>query len=522
MIVAVLHDDVAAGARADELDALVQARVARDALLRLGHEPREIAVGLDLSRAAAALADARAGAVLNLVETIGRTGRLIGLAPALVESLGLPLCGASSAAMFATSNKLVAKRMLRGAGLPTPNWVESRAEIRGESLFAPERLVLKSVWEHASVGLDEHSISSFKDIAALRAALAQAAPSLGGEAFAERFIDGREFNLSLMAAGDGGGVEVLPPAEIDFSGFPQHKPRIVGYRAKWDSESFEYNRTPRRFDFPPQDAALLDALRSLAKQCWDAFDLRGWARVDFRVDAAGRPWILEVNTNPCLSPDAGFAAALQQAGISIDQALARILADASMPGAARDSSIAPTGRVSAVETRILPQTIAFREECRPTDREIVEQLVRSTGFFHEHEIAVAVELIDERLRRGAASGYEFVFAEAPASHGSAQTALGYACFGEIACTQGSFDLYWIVVDARWHGRGVGRALLRRAEEQIATRGGRAVYVETSGRELYAPTRAFYESCGYQREAVLANFYAPGDDKIIYVRRLARA
>jgi D-alanine-D-alanine ligase len=122
-----------------------------------------------------------------------------------------------------------------------------------------------------------------------------------------------------------GTPQVLPPAEIDFSAFPPDKPRIVGYRAKWQADSFEYQNTPRRFDFPSADGPLLEQLRSLSLRCWALFGLRGYTRVDFRVDRDGRPWILEINTNPCLSPDAGFAAALQQAGIPFETAIQRIL-----------------------------------------------------------------------------------------------------------------------------------------------------------------------------------------------------
>jgi D-alanine-D-alanine ligase len=99
----------------------------------------------------------------------------------------------------------------------------------------------------------------------------------------------------------------------------------VGYRAKWDPQSAEYQATPRRFDLPATDVPLLDEMRRLSRACWGLFGLRGYARIDFRLDAAGRPWILEVNVNPCLSPDAGFAAALEQAGIPYDEAVQRIL-----------------------------------------------------------------------------------------------------------------------------------------------------------------------------------------------------
>ena len=132
---------------------------------------------------------------------------------------------------------------------------------------------------------------------------------LGRACYAEQYIDGREFNLSVLASPQ--GPQVLPPAEIDFSGFPPGKPRLVGYRAKWEEGSFEFQHTPRRFDFPAEDGPLLDRLRDLALGSWRVFGLRGYGRVDFRVDEAGHPWVLETNTNPCLSPDAGFYAALQ-------------------------------------------------------------------------------------------------------------------------------------------------------------------------------------------------------------------
>ncbi len=109
---------------------------------------------------------------------------------------------------------------------------------------------------------------------------------------------------------------------------PEDKPRIVGRRAKWDEGSFEYQQTPRRFEFPASDRLLLETLTDLSKACWELFELRGFARVDFRVDGLGQPWILEVNVNPCLSPDAGFAAALHQAGLPFPEAVRIILAEA--------------------------------------------------------------------------------------------------------------------------------------------------------------------------------------------------
>jgi len=210
------------------------------------------------------------------------------------------------------------------AGLPTPAWFETNPgsavpDVCGRSW------IIKSLWEHASVGLDENSIVNVDSPSSLAAEMVKRSPLLGNNCFAEEFIPGREFNLSLLA-GEKGPV-VLPPAEICFVGFDPAKPQIVDYRAKWEENSFEFNNTPRRFAFSADDDTLVAELRQLALRCWDLFGLKGYARVDFRVDEANRPWILEVNANPCLSPDAGFAAALSRAAISFREAVHAILAD---------------------------------------------------------------------------------------------------------------------------------------------------------------------------------------------------
>jgi D-alanine-D-alanine ligase len=160
----------------------------------------------------------------------------------------------------------------------------------------------------------------------LRREIAQRQKTWSREFFAERYIDGREFNLSVIA--EDSGPRVLPPAEIQFVEYPEGKHRVVGYRAKWDEASFEYQHTQRCFSFPAGDRPLLDRIIALAQQCWHAFGLRGYARVDFRIDTEGNPFVLEVNANPCIAPDSGFVAAADRAGIDFTRAIERILKDA--------------------------------------------------------------------------------------------------------------------------------------------------------------------------------------------------
>jgi D-alanine-D-alanine ligase len=159
------------------------------------------------------------------------------------------------------------------------------------------------------------------------------------------------------------------------------------------------------------------------------------------------------------------------------------------------------------------QSLTFRSEVRPDDRETVRHLVASTGVFSPVEIDVAVELVDDRLEHGPESDYHFVFAEHEGR------TVGYTCYGQIALTAASYDLYWIAVDKTFHGRKIGRLLLEKSEELVRQAGGRQVYIETSNRHHYAPTRGFYLRCGYQQAALLTDFYAPGDDKVIYAKVL---
>ena len=155
----------------------------------------------------------------------------------------------------------------------------------------------------------------------------------------------------------------------------------------------------------------------------------------------------------------------------------------------------------------------IREDVRPTDAERVQALVAATGFFNAEEIAIARELVEEYLRRGRASGYSFAFAEA------GDELAGYACFGPVPATVSSFHLYWIAVAPARQQRGLGRLLLDHAVAAVRRAGGERLYSETSTRPQYAPTRAFYEATGFRLVASLPDYFAPGDGKAIYEKKI---
>ncbi len=160
--------------------------------------------------------------------------------------------------------------------------------------------------------------------------------------------------------------------------------------------------------------------------------------------------------------------------------------------------------------------LTYRDAPRATDGGVVKALLGGTNMFRRDEIDVAVELIEERLAKGAASGYHFWFADRA---GSSHCPVGYVCYGPTPCTVGAFDLYWIAVDSACQGRGLGRELAELAEVSAAKMHGRRMYVETSGKAQYAATQAFYRALGYTEAARLPDFYDIGDDKLIFQKKL---
>lgn len=319
MNIAVLFAEVPEDAAKDELDVLVQVEAVSDALRRLKHNPMPLPVSLDLADLAQKLQQVKPDLVFNLVESLAGSGRLIHFAPALLEFLRIPYTGCRADGQYITTSKLLSKERLRAAQIPTPEWRRIMKPETDQVTFEPP-YIIKPVWEDASVGLTDASVIRTREI--LVSVLKEHIEKYG-ECFVESFIDGRELNISVLAGKN--GPEVLPAAEIRFVEYPAAKPKIVGYEAKWDITSYEYKNTVRHFDFSEIDQGFLRQLKKLALQCWELFDLRGYVRVDFRVDMQGQPWVLEVNANPCISPDAGFIAAAEFAGYEYDQVIDRIV-----------------------------------------------------------------------------------------------------------------------------------------------------------------------------------------------------
>ncbi len=303
-LIPVLH--AATTSRPDEIDTIAAAEAVAGALGRLGYATDIVGLGANFG-ALKSLAARCPLAVFNLVDAVNGDGRLAAFVPLLLELDGLAVTGASAQAWLSTLSKISTKERLAHAGLPTPAWSADGSGLRRT------RVIVKPVWEHGSLGLDATSVMS---AAKAHRAIMEWTFRWKTEHFAEAFVEGREFNVSLLDGRE--GLQILPIAEILFEGFGRGEPKIVGYDAKWAPESAAYFGTPRRFGLECDEPELAAQLKQLALSCWNLFALSGYARVDFRVDHQGQPFILEVNVNPCLSPDAGFAAAAAEAGLSYD------------------------------------------------------------------------------------------------------------------------------------------------------------------------------------------------------------
>jgi len=323
MRVLVLHSDVAPDAPPDEQDTLITARAIADALEARGHYASLAPFVFDPNALRATVAEHRADAVFNMVEAIFRQGELAPIVPTLLEKLKIAYTGCGSAPMALAGDKPLAKKLLHLAGLPTAEWHEGPFDIAADGIS----YIVKSSTEDASIGLDAGAVVTGRDALRQRAEFCRR--EYGGRWFAEAYVEGREFNVSVLE--ENGGPRVLPIPEMVFHNWAPGRPRIVGYDAKWSEISTEYSDTERRFGGDATEPALYRKLAELSEAAWRLFDLKGYARVDFRVSEEGEPFILEINPNPCLEPEAGLASAAKEAGIGYADLVERILAAALSP-----------------------------------------------------------------------------------------------------------------------------------------------------------------------------------------------
>lgn len=314
----VIYNKLSDNPEKDEIDVLNQLEEICKSLVILGYEVHRQVFSSDMTSVINSLKKINPGFAFFLVESFDDYSEFCYLANAILEYLQIPYTGGNSETIFVTSNKVLTKKLLTYHGIPTAEWFFPN-EV--EKIRPGDRYIVKPTWEDGSVGIDNDSVFYGNDNAYIEK-LKSLDP---GRYFVEKYIDGREFTNALLAGYD--GPLVMLPAEFLFKGFTGDKPKILGYIAKWAEDDDDYINTPRSFDYTEEDQPLLHKIREISLKCWNTFNLKGYARVDYRVDKDNNPYVLELNQNPCISPDSGFVAACQMNGIDYVKMIERIVAD---------------------------------------------------------------------------------------------------------------------------------------------------------------------------------------------------
>jgi D-alanine-D-alanine ligase len=322
----------------DVISVETSARAVAGALVERSHQVELIGLfGLEVLSVLDRVRAAAPDIVFNLCESMAGDPRNEPTFVGLLELFGIPYTGADLLGLVSCLHKRRTKDILIARGIPTP---PHRFLAAPDALADPALDALDYPWflklahEDASVGITE--ANRVASPAALRQRAGELMAEYNEAVLAERYIDGRELNVTLIGNGD--DVRVLPLHEIDFTAMPLDRPRIVSYAAKWDERHVDYAGTkpvPLRNATP----ALTAAVEDVARGAWHALGLRDYGRIDLRVDAAGTPWVIDVNPNPDISPDAGVVRAARIAGMSYpdlishlaDVAYQRIRATAARP-----------------------------------------------------------------------------------------------------------------------------------------------------------------------------------------------
>ena len=504
---------------AAELGVLDSVGATVTALSRAGYSVETFGIGDEIEPLMRRLGEGPA-VVVNYCEAFRGSSKGESFVTGALELMGVPYTGSPPEALALCLNKIRTKRVLAGAGLPTPPFLEYTAEHDRQSDDELEDqlaehdvewpVLVKASCEDASHGLDQKSVC--ESIAELRAAARRIVENYGYPALIEQFIDGREFNACIV---DDPTPRCLPLEEVKFDRTSDKFWPIVTYDSKW-KEGSEEDLAAVALCPTELDAAIETEIARLALEAVRLTGCRDYTRVDLRLDPDGRPYILEVNSNPDLGPDAGVAFQLEAAGIKLDDFIVRLVEHAARrrpavfspaaheaPRAIQPVSVAASALLNGLELRPL----------LPGDKQPIQEILHHCGNFRREEIDIAEELIDETLGDSHAEDYRFIVA---AENGRV---LGYSCFGQTPAADGVWDLYWIAVDPSARGQGVAHRLQVATEEQIRAAGGRLILAETSSLPNYADARAFYLRQGFQLCDRIADFYRPGDDRLTFGKRL---
>lgn len=242
--------------------------------------------------------------VFNLIEN-----RDVHVVPAIFDALGIKYTGNPTEALFLTTDKLLFRKMLPDYMTPKYISINDGKAIKGK------KYIIKAVREEASVGIDENSVFVAENTKDVRDRLKKSARY----SFAEEYIEGREFYVNFIEDFDK-SPEILPIREVIYENYINDKPKILCFKAKWDLESFEYKNTKTVLNDLKDEPELLETMVDYVKICWKKFGLKGYGRIDFRVDKNNKVYVLDINANSCLIlMDRAFSEKGYEAGAIVDR-----------------------------------------------------------------------------------------------------------------------------------------------------------------------------------------------------------
>jgi len=313
----IIYNQPGENALPDEMDVLDQVEFIGENLRKAGFETYTKGITADFMNEVAVLASEKPDFVFNLVESINNKGELCYFVPALLNMYSIPYSGNPLEAIFITTSKTLTTKILNENKINTPL---SFKPSQCRKMITGLKYIIKPVWEDGSQGITHDSVFTFREEDVERLLKYD-----DSHWIIQEYIEGREFNITVLFSKS--GPEIMPPAEMIFRNFGDDMPKIVDFRAKWIEDSFEYVNTIREFPGENLDPALAEKIKDAALRCWDVFGLKGYARVDMRIDHLNNPFVIEVNANPCISPDSGVVAALTRAGIPMTEVVKRITED---------------------------------------------------------------------------------------------------------------------------------------------------------------------------------------------------
>ena len=300
MKVAVLFDSIEPSDVLADRDVLQQVKVVTTSLSKLGHKWNLVSCSLDLQAMKDRINSIKPDICFNLLDTLDSKDCLAHLPIEVLDANGIKHTGPKGIDIANATNKIMCKRILQDNNIPTPHYL-----LPGQFINDVDNTwIVKSIDADGSNNMTDRNVIHGTPL-----------PRAGQ--FAEQYIDGGEFTIPFLCG------KTLPIVEIVYNNYPKGKPKILAQSAKWQPESFEYKHTG--ICYPPSEWPLCQYMGAITERCMDVFNLNGWGRIDFRVNKENRVYVIDINANSCLAPDAWWAESLKHAGIEFDTAIQQIM-----------------------------------------------------------------------------------------------------------------------------------------------------------------------------------------------------